>query len=85
MYSLWSIYKEKLSSLVNQIYMLLQKWNLALVSQIINTETSLQSPSWVTQPLTGEQMKALFIWHESLFPNNEKKRIQFFFGNFIIV
>lgn len=66
MYSLWGIYKEKLSYLVNQIYLLLQKWNLTLVLQIINIEKLLQSPWGVAQSLTGEQLKALFKWHKSL-------------------
>lgn len=44
MYSLWGIYKEKLSYLVKQIYLLLQKQNLTLVLQIINLEKPLQRP-----------------------------------------
>lgn len=86
MYSLWCIYKEKLSYLVNQIYLLLQKQNLTLVLQIINTEKPFQSFWQVAQSLTGVQLKVLFKRHKSLFSNNEKKRkyrIFFFFGSFI--
>lgn len=77
MYSLWGIYKEKPSYLVNLIYLQLQKWNLTLVLQIINIEKPVQGPRVVAQSLTGEKLKALFKWRKSLslFLNNggEKK------------
>lgn len=88
MYSLWDIYKEKPSYLVNQMYSLLRKWNLILIFQIINIEKPLQSPWQVAQLLTGEQLKALFKWH-SLFYLQWKRRkdtdFLFIFGNLITI